>query len=279
MKKYQFQILQYFPDLVTGEFVNVGIVLYSQEANILYSRFITRYKRISDFFPGINGKKLISFLRNVEFNTSRIFEQIDKEFDFVKYSDIQYITRNILPVDDSALQFSEVKNGITLNFELTIEDLFETFVNKYENQYIRKSRSDEDAEQIIYREYFGKYGISSKLKKKTVTTNNDTFDFDGWKNGVWHCYKPVSFDLIEDASIKEKVYKWSGITNELLTSKEEFRLFILALKPSHSETQNNLLEFIHKKLEINDPKHFIKVITEDEFESFTHQVQEEITLH
>lgn len=51
MKTYQYQILQYRPDPVSGEFVNVGLVLFQPEERYLKGRVVGVISLLSDFSP------------------------------------------------------------------------------------------------------------------------------------------------------------------------------------------------------------------------------------
>lgn len=103
MISYQYQILRYVHDQVTGEFVNVGLVLYFPEYKIILSNAINKYSRISQFFNEINGNYLLSCLRDLKMQFKKISEQ-----ESFNYYNIEQITSYILPKDDSSLCFSEV---------------------------------------------------------------------------------------------------------------------------------------------------------------------------
>ena len=42
MKPFEYQIVRYLHDRVTGEFVNVGIILFAPEERLLFSKTIQR---------------------------------------------------------------------------------------------------------------------------------------------------------------------------------------------------------------------------------------------
>ncbi|MBK8521464.1 MAG: DUF3037 domain-containing protein [Chitinophagaceae bacterium] len=79
-EKYQFQIVRYIHDRITGEFVNVGIIVYMPESRFLKSRFINKFSRISQFFIDVNGHSLLGALK-----------QFDKEINIVS-KDYQVMT-------------------------------------------------------------------------------------------------------------------------------------------------------------------------------------------
>lgn len=47
---YSFVTLHYVHDVVTGEFANVGVVLYAPEQRLLLARFTGSYERLNAIF-------------------------------------------------------------------------------------------------------------------------------------------------------------------------------------------------------------------------------------
>ncbi len=278
MKPIEYCIIRYRHDIVTEEFVNVGLILFDIETKTLTCKIIEKYKRISDFFYGAKGNLVIRSLKNIKTHIRNLNEKLSTEFDFNSLVTLSSIISKTFYLDDGSIQFSSIYKGITLDYNLTLDELFEKLIVKYDPNPLKKSRTDEDARKIIYRDYFANYGISNKLISNEIKTKNDLFEFEGWKNDRWHYYKPISFDLLEKETIKEKVYKWSGITSELKTSEDPFNLFFLALDPKLVK-DDELINFINNKLEDSNNNYRIKIIHENELDSFTKHESEEIKKH
>ena len=237
MKKYQYQLLQYVHDQFTSEFGNVGIIVYSPEANFLECRVVSRYSRLSDFFGEINGHFLLASLRRIESLVNKIGKDVN-QYTTEKGSarSLELITSSILPKDDSALQLTEVVYGIDLDPKFVLSDLFERIIERYNADDAGTRHTDHYVWSKVYKNYFDKYDITRKLKKHSVTTKKDTINFDkAWKNGVWNCYQALSLDLKTEDSIKSKVYKWSGIIRELETAEEKIHLYFLTSNPKEHE--------------------------------------------
>ncbi|WP_026902426.1 DUF3037 domain-containing protein [Pedobacter glucosidilyticus] len=268
MIKYNYQILRYIHDQVTGEFVNVGIVLFEAESKFLKSKVLSKFSRISNFFGEINGYFLLSALKHFQTEITAYTTKNDISSD----SSLNTITGNILLKDDSALILSDVKSGLDINAEAALEDLYKRLVEKYIVEPGGEKRSDAYAWRKVYKEYFDKYGITSKLKDHTVNTNNDTIKFDkSWKNGVWNCYQTLSFDLQKEDSIKGKVYKWSGIIRELETADEKMNLYFLTTSPKSDKKK--LCSFIKETLSLDSKFLSVKIISENEAEEFAGDVR------
>ena len=61
---YTFTILRYVHDVLSGEFINVGVVLYAPQARFLDAKFTTRYVRLSKMFNDVNGEH---FRHNIKY--------------------------------------------------------------------------------------------------------------------------------------------------------------------------------------------------------------------
>jgi len=276
MKKYQYQLVRYIHDRVTSEFVNVGIIVFQPDSKFLKSKFISKYGRISQFFSEINGHFLITTLKQFEREVNRISKTTTELFFDSNF--ITEITNSILPKDDSALECSEIFYGIDINPQSALDDLFERLVNKYNIEPEKDSLDDKHVWRNVYKEYFDKYKITNTLKPHSVETAHDTLVFDkAWKNGIWHCYQTVSFDLKRTETIKNKVYKWSGIINELENTNEKLHLYFLTLSPTRHKS---IKQFIEETLSNRQSSNItVSVINEKQADKFAKSLSKEIEEH
>lgn len=279
MISYQYQILRYFHDQFTGEFVNIGLVLYFNNYKILISDFTNKYSRISQFFNEINGNYLLSTLKDLKNQFKSIL--LDEN---IKFQTVEEITSYILPKDNSSLSFSEVYSGVDIlpididlkeHFQNIFEDLFERLVNKY-LQDKSEIKNDSYVWKNIYKNYFEKLGLSDKLDNHSVKTKRDEIVFEkAWKNGVWNCYQPISFTLKNSEYIKNKVYKWSGIIQELKTSDENISLCFLSSLPKNEHPE--LIELIKDNFKEKDFGNLkVNLIEENEAESFVNNLKNQM---
>lgn len=276
MKKYQYQIVRYIHDRVTSEFVNVGIIVFQPETQFLQSKFISKFGRVSQFFSDVNGHYLLSTLKQFEKEIKRI--AATKSELFFDYTHISQITNSILPKDDSALECSEVLFGIDINPQSALDDLFDRLVVKYIAETEKDTMDDRNVWRNVYKDYFDKYGITKNLKSHSVKTTHDVLQFDKcWKNGNWHCYQTLSFDLKKVDSIKNKVYKWSGIINELENSNAELNLYFLTVSPGKHKS---IKKFIEDTLSGRNNKSItVSIVNENQADKFAKAVSKEIKEH
>lgn len=250
MKAYQYQILRYIPDQVSGEFLNVGIVLFSPSERKLRYEFVNSSQRISAAFHGIEYshiiKKIKIFQKELESFERKKVEKLKLE----DISSVTYYSRFILKKDDSALQFSNVKNGMDISIESAFMDLKNRLLYKWIIDNDNYYRSDDDVWRERYKKHFEQAGLTNQLVHRTVKTRTDTLKFaQAYKNGVWNYFQPINLNLKKTDSIKNKVYKWKGIMSEMQTADEDLKLVFLSEMP---EKQNRISEFIKEQLDSKD---------------------------
>lgn len=277
MKKYQYQIVRYVHDRLTGEFVNVGIVIYMPESRFLKSRFINKFSRLSNFFVELNGHSLLGSLRQFEKEIDIISKRLNGNDLFESFTSIEEITNSILTKDDSAIICCAMNSGIDISGQSALNDLFERLIDKYSHDTDKDTHDDKYAWRKVYKKHFDENGITDKLKEHTVHTSHDTIQFDkAWKNGAWNCFQSLSFDLKRTDSIKSKVYKWSGILSELENSNENIHLYFLTVS---SNKKKGVKKFIEDTLNRQGKNIQTTIITEKEAETFAASVKKEIEAH
>jgi len=251
MRELEYKILKYCPDRSVGEFANVGVLVFDKTTNALEFKSIKKYHRINEFFGGIQSKYLLKYLKAIH---SKV-ERIDKSFIFYKekenYKTFDQLSNFILVRDSSSLCFSESYLFNSDDIKETTEQLFQLFIEKHEKTH-KKYANDEEIWKKYYKICFEKFKVSKKLLKQAIETQNDVIKFEyTYQNGVFNIYKPLSFNLADADNLKEKVYKWNGIVNELQTSNKKFKLHFLTYIPEEFNNEE-MHQFIKSKLEIKD---------------------------
>lgn len=243
---YEYQILRYIPDQVSGEFLNVGIIVYGPKENQFYSEFVNSRQRISSVFYGIESTHIVRRLRTLQEKIEMLQKQHAVELQLQTAMDVTFYSKQILKKDDSALQFSEVKKGIDISVEVAFDDLKHRLLYKWVSYKDSDYRSDDDVWRERYKDYFVKAGIADKMVTRSIKTNSDLIEFDqAYKNGVWNYFQPINLNLKKNDSIKNKVYKWKGMLSEISTAEEELKLIFLSEMP---EKDNGISDFIREQL-------------------------------
>lgn len=246
MKPYEYQILRYIPDQVSGEFLNVGILMVGPKERSLYYEFIHTRQRISAAFHGIESAHIMRKLKTLQEKLEDLEEYQSGKFQFDDAMSVTLYSSQILNKDDSSLQFSEVKKGMDVSVDAAFRDLKNRLLYKWVLDNDNHYRSDEDVWRDRYKKHFEQAGLTQKMTSRSVNTKTDTIEFEqAYKNGVWNYFQPLNLNLRKTDSIKNKVYKWKGIIAEMQTSNEGMKLIFLSEMP---ENTNGISEFIIKQL-------------------------------
>lgn len=276
MKKYQYQLIKYIHDHFTGEFINIGIVIYSPREKYLESKFTVRFARVKATFPQANTRYVDRVLKSVQKNIKTKAQELNELF--TPSENLEDITKNILPKDDSSIQFSIVKQAIDIDLNAALNGLYIDLIDKYQQISSKNvSLTDNDVWQTKYKQYFEKLNIAQNLSKHILQTQNDAFTFEkAWKNGVWHCYQPLSFELQDKEAIKDKVYRWAGKLQEMQTASEKINITFLT---STSRNYKDLETFISEYLTMNQEEFQTSIIREGEAKQFAKTVKELMDEH
>lgn len=277
MKKYQYKVFRYIHDHLSGEFVNVGIVLFDPSTKFLKARVINKYSRLTNFFSGVEGHEIISILKGLVSEIDEIENSFSQLFTS-SYNDLDEIVVSLLKKDDFSIQYSNTLYCIDIDPQIALMDLFERLVSRYIGDTDKDVQNDSKVWSKVYKKYFDKYQITSKLSTHSIKTSHDVIEFDkAWKNGVWNCFQPLSFDLKRIDSIKNKVYKWSGILGELETSSQNINLYLLTTSPIKD---NKLNKFITDTLTNRSANGItITIVKESEAESFAKKMKMQMEKH
>jgi hypothetical protein len=186
------------------------------------------------------------------------------------------IARSILPKDDSSLQWSEANGGITEDPAATLEQLYTRMVEKYEQRTQLPSRTDDDVWRY-YRKALETKQVLARLQPKWIIAKDDEYQFDhAWKNGTWNLYEPVSMDLQDADSIRDKANRWLGRATNLKESDDKFRLFVLLGEPRNDKLRPTYIKALNILRKMPVDKEFV---TEQEAAKFSQELAQEMAEH
>ena len=264
--------LHYVHDVVTGEFVNIGVVLYAPEQRFLDARFTTSYERLNAAFLNIDHLHFRALMRYM----ANRFEELGGEVrdGLIPPAGLSELVKQVLPPDDSSLQWSQPGGGFTDDPTKTLADLYKRFVERYVAGAEQVSRTDEEIAKP-FRVKLGK--TAEKLSSKRIETEDYQYEFRfAWQNSVWHLYEPVSFDLLDPNSIREKAVRWYGRSAALQEAPEKFKIHFLLGEPRQPGTQEAFQNALHLLAKMPGHKELVR---EGEIEALAEHVAEEIASH
>jgi len=266
--------LRYVHDVVTGEFANIGVVVYAPDERFLEARFATSYERLNAIFLKIDHLHFRALMRYMTNRFEELGAEVRDGLHVQPVTALSEVVKQVLPPDDSSLQWSQQGGGITDDPSRVLGDLYKRMVERFVSGATQVSRTDEE----IAKPFRAKLGrAATKLAEKTIETKDYRYDFNlAWKNDIWHLYEPVSFDLIDPNSIREKANRWLGRGVALNDARERFKIHFLLGEPRQPGTTEAFQNALHLLQKIPGQKELVR---ENEVQGFAERVAEEIVSH
>ena len=273
---YSFSILRYIHDITSEEFINVGIILAAHDRSFIFSKININYGRAKKIFPTLNAENYRKRLKSIQSLVDGMAIRDQHSLQFTSENPLSGVLQHVLAKDDSALQWSATKSGLSKDLSETLSALYTRYVVKFEKTVVDNKKKDED----IWREFKGeleKRHLIKFLTPTTISSSDDSVRFDhAWKNGIWHCFEPISFDLSSASSIKEKAHKWLGqISSVAEGAEEEFAVYFLAGKP----VETDLHEAYKQALGILKKSSKVQVFEEDDATEFSRNFENKVKKH
>jgi len=221
---YTYAILRYIHDVMTGEFINVGVVMHVPSQQQVLARTRTTIGRIRGVFPDLDRNAFTVAMHAVQRALRKIAKESAEAGLLGSDGDALQFARKAVPADDSSLQWSAVGSGLTNDASQTFERLYERFVARYDT-HSTHHRTDDDLWRPVLQKLEEK-NLASRLQETIISGPvDDVFFKHAWKNGRWQVYEPVSFDLTDADGIKKKAREWLGHLAAVVADGKNVELF------------------------------------------------------
>jgi hypothetical protein len=272
---YTYATLRYVHDPMAGEFVNVGVVLYSPSTRYLGARLRRTYSRLSAVFPDLDAEGFKSAMSSIESELKRLAKDCKERALMPIEGDAASIARTVLPADDSSLQWSPVGSGLAPDPEQQLARLYERLVTRHDRRAEHR-RTDEDVWRP-FRERLEAAAVTPPFRETTIHGEADQINFKhAWMNGVWHCYEALSFDLANADGIKEKARRWTGHLAAVSDASDLFKTYFIVGAPH----EQRLMAAFETALAILKKSPVpTEVFTEEEADKLVARIAEEFRVH
>lgn len=274
-QSYSYVTLRYVHDAMTGEFLNVGLLLFAPAERLLRVKTRRTMSRVRDIFPDLDRPAFTSAMRSIEHSVARLTKEFFNAPLFSRDIDVEGIARRVLPSDDSSLQWSSKGTGVTSNIDQTFDRLFSRLVTRYDARDDHRKSDDEVWRPV--RQLLEQRHLASKLQEKTIVGDVDQISFKhAWKNGQWHVIEPISLDLADAEGIKQKARRWRGHLSAVAEGSEPFKpLFVVA-----APADKDLKSAYDNAVAILRTSPFLpEIFEEDDVESLVDKIEEEVREH
>ena len=140
---YSYTVLRYIHDVVSGEMLNIGVVMHAPVVGFLKVRTRKTVDRLKQAFPDLDDAAFIDAMLAVDRGFATVMKQVGTARLCDAGTDARAIALNVLPEDDSALQWSPTATGLTVDLDRTFERLYERFVARYDRAPTGTIEADE----------------------------------------------------------------------------------------------------------------------------------------
>src|SRR2546423_6540367 len=140
---FSYVVLRYMHDVFTREFVNVAVLLQAPSAGFLGFEKLSFLDRVKGVFPGLQSDSLRDLLRFLASRVDELQKPTSELFDR-DVAGAEIIAKSLLPIDDSALQWSAPGGGLTSDPQQTLKELFERLVTRHLKEHPPTRREDAD---------------------------------------------------------------------------------------------------------------------------------------
>ena len=279
-RNYNFTVLRYVHDPLSGEFANVGLALFSPgqlgEKSIIRSRMRRTIGRLRDMFPDLDRRAFVYAMQSID----RAFAKASKRPSHGELSlervDALTFAKSVLPLDDSSLQWSPLGSGIASSIDEAFESLFERYVTRYDTKSAYR-RSDEEVWRPVRQRLLDR-NILVELAPKVIESSDDKVEFQhAWKNGAWHVYEPLSLDLADSEGIYRKAHRWLGqLASVVPGATEQFHTHFIVgapADPNLEKAYSNALRILSKA-----PGN-VEIFEEKEIDRLVSKIEDEVRSH
>lgn len=242
LERYSFCFLRYVHEALSGEFANVGVLLWAPESRFLGFMASQKYSRLSQFFHGFQHQDHRQLLARIDTQFQKLAKEL-ADAGKLPFSEepesARELALRVIPHDDAELQWSLSSGGLTESPASELDGLFQEAVARHYDS-ADESRRDDGA---VYREVFSRAFESPAVKERMVSHEvsaplaSHVFP-QAWKNGVWNVYQPLSFDLKQGESIRNKALRWDSLTRIPGASAEKPRIHLLLGVPSGEQRRD-----------------------------------------
>ena len=277
MTPYQFAIIRYLHNANSGEFVNIGLVMWlPREKRTLFS-INERYSRLSQFFSPFDGSGYRQLVRQLSHRLKWVSKDIEERGSTTEAEkpilDIGDLLPLLLPEDNSCFQWSSAMAGIASDPELRLKQLTAEMIERHEPKGPRTRRDEADIwgglEQRLQTR-----GLTGKLQRDVELSGaNYSYKFKrGWKNGAIQVLEPISLDYLYPWDVIDKATTWSGRLFNLSKSTK-FEMSGVLARPQGEE----LTKAYNQAVAIlKDTPQVRALITEDEFDDFMNKIEHDL---
>jgi len=218
----QYAIVRYSPFVETGEFANIGIVLFTPAINLFAFKLVEkRYARITNFFDDVNAKMFKAATSNLKEELLRIEKLVQSNqthFRGEGNSLKNAIFDEVLRTRESIARYSEKRTVLTDDPKAKLEELFQYYVERnFATKEYRETILEKDVRRLLFQNHLIDKFSAGKIGNSEYEV---PFPFvENYNNEVRKVIKPLNLTQSEPSKILEHGGKWEFRIRELKRRK------------------------------------------------------------
>ncbi len=132
----QYAIVRFMPYIETGEFANVGILLWAPKTRYLGFKLLRKkHARITQFFEELDRAVYLKTMANLDAELCRVQTMLQDQIGEFGDNDREYglhkgLFRELIRPRETIVRFSEQRAVLTDNPEKTLTELYEYYVDR-----------------------------------------------------------------------------------------------------------------------------------------------------
>lgn len=237
MNRYTYCPIQYVHDPTSGEALNVGVLIYSPEAEFVDLKIEPRFGRLSGAFADFQGQHYGA----VRLQLQRAVLRLERDWwgvrgpslapGFGLPDDVEGVMNGLLLDRGLSLQPGPARSGVAENLEDELGLLYELKVARQFN-YDRPARRNDEQVWAAFQPDLDRHRITSLLRPHIFEESlgqlelEYTFEADGR-----HVIRPLSLDYIHPEGIRDKAVHELGTAWALNSDPAMGTLFLLIGAP------------------------------------------------
>jgi hypothetical protein len=277
LEPYSFCFLRYVHEPLSGEFANVGVLLWAPDSRFLGFRASQKFRRLSHFFHGFHQQDYRNLIARIETQFEKLAAVLANPQAVLPFDEAPKSARElalrVIPHDDAALQWSLSAGGITDSPSDELEGLFQEAVARHYDSVDEARRDDATIYREFYKRAFESPVVKPHVHEHEVKAPHASHVFShAWKNGVWNVYQPLSFDLKRSENIRHKAFQWESLTRWLTESPEKPNIYLLLAGPTGDQRKayGDAKDLLHASGSVK------KIIEEDEAQDFARELESRV---
>lgn len=231
---YTFLVLKYQHSSFAREQLNAAVLLVCPSLSFAKVKVRRSWKRFSDAFPGFDRSAVKSDFEAIERTVATVLREGDELPLLTSNKELsaKRIMNHIFGVAENSLVWDNQGSGVTNDPEQELIQLYERLIGRFDDVAEHKRRDDDDVFRG-FAEHLEGTKVLKHLTEHTLSSPIGDVKFKkSFKNGIWHCVQPLSFDMASKSNIDGKAAQWAGHLIAAQASKEKFRPYFILGEPN-----------------------------------------------